>query len=86
MLATAVGVERNTVARWENGSMLPRDPAVIAALSRTLNVSADWILGDLVPDHPGPSSEAHEQPMQPYRARLGDAESLPPQACDLTLY
>jgi len=82
MLATVVGVERNTVARWENASMLPRDPTVIAALSRALNVSADWLLGDLVTElHPS----IHEQPMQPYRARLGDAESLPPKACDLAL-
>ncbi len=43
-LATAVGVERNTVSRWENGGMLPKDPAVIAALARVLGVTADWLI------------------------------------------
>ena len=43
-LARAVGVERNTVSRWENGSMLPRDPAVIASLAGVLEVTADWLI------------------------------------------
>lgn len=43
-LALAVGVERNTVSRWENGSMLPRDPAVIASLAEVLEVTADWLI------------------------------------------
>ncbi len=43
-LASAVGVERNTVSRWENGGMLPKDPAVIAALARALDVTADWLI------------------------------------------
>lgn len=46
-LAGAVGVERNTVSRWENGSVLPREPAVLAALARTLRVSTDWLLDEL---------------------------------------
>ena len=44
-LAKAVGVERNTVSRWENGGMLPKDPAVIAALADVLGVTADWLIG-----------------------------------------
>ncbi|MEO6777870.1 MAG: helix-turn-helix transcriptional regulator [Gemmatimonadaceae bacterium] len=44
-LADAVGVERNTVSRWENGGMLPGDPAVVAALASALGVSADWLIG-----------------------------------------
>ncbi len=43
-LAKAVGVERNTVSRWENGSMLPKDPAVIASLAEVLDVTADWLI------------------------------------------
>ena len=43
-LGAAVGVERNTVSRWENGGMLPRDPAVIAAVARVLGVTADWLI------------------------------------------
>ena len=44
-LADVVGVERNTVSRWENGGMLPGDPAVVAALASALGVSADWLIG-----------------------------------------
>lgn len=44
-LARAVGVERNTVSRWENGGMLPKDPAVIASLAKVLGVTADWLIG-----------------------------------------
>jgi transcriptional regulator with XRE-family HTH domain len=48
-LAKAVGVERNTVSRWENGGMLPRDPSVIASLASVLDVTADWLIaGDRV--------------------------------------
>ena len=43
-LASAVGVERNTVSRWENGGMLPKDPSVIASLARVLEVTADWLI------------------------------------------
>lgn len=43
-LARAVGVERNTVSRWENGGMLPKDPSVIASLAAVLEVTADWLI------------------------------------------
>ncbi len=43
-LAKAVGVERNTVSRWENGGMLPKDPAVIASLAGVLGITADWLI------------------------------------------
>lgn len=44
-LATAVGVERNTVSRWENGGVRPKDPDLLARLARTLRVSTDWLIG-----------------------------------------
>lgn len=88
-LAEAVGVERNTVSRWENGSMLPKDPAIIMALSRHLNVSADWLLGDLVDTLPGDGVDtvgtARELPGHEYGRAGGGAESLPPGAADLVL-
>ncbi|HEY8308946.1 MAG TPA: helix-turn-helix transcriptional regulator, partial [Gemmatimonadaceae bacterium] len=57
-LARAVGVERNTVSRWENGGMLPKDPAVIASLAEVLEVTADWLIGG---NRPGiASTELHE--------------------------
>lgn len=48
-LAAAVGVERNTVSRWENGGILPKDPAVLAALARNLKVTTDWLLDGFTP-------------------------------------
>ena len=52
-VAVAVGVERNTVSRWENGGMLPKDPAMVAALARVLQVTADWLISGT-----GPASQA----------------------------
>jgi len=43
-LASAVGVERNTVSRWENGGVRPKEPATVAALARVLRVSTDWLI------------------------------------------
>src|SRR5580698_4007947 len=63
-LAKALDVKRNTVSRWENGGMLPKDPAVIAALTRVLHVSADWLLAGFGEASPGsPTVDGvHEQP------------------------
>lgn len=75
-LARAVGVERNTVSRWENGGMLPKDPAVIASLAGVLDVTADWLIGG---NRAGvPSRELHEGATAHY---LDPAISeLPPRA------
>lgn len=43
-LGSAVGVERNTVSRWENGGVRPKDPATLASLARALRVSTDWLI------------------------------------------
>jgi DNA-binding XRE family transcriptional regulator len=45
-LAVAVGVERNTVSRWENSGVCPKDPQVIRKLAAVLHVSMDWLLSD----------------------------------------
>lgn len=45
-LAVAVGVERNTVSRWENSGVCPKDPQVIRKLATVLRVSMDWLLAD----------------------------------------
>lgn len=57
-LARAVGVERNTVSRWENGGMLPKDPAVIASLAEILEVTADWLIAGTRDG--APPKELHE--------------------------
>lgn len=43
-LAAAVGVERNTITRWENGGAHPRDPETLRTLARVLRVSTDWLI------------------------------------------
>ncbi|HSU97395.1 MAG TPA: helix-turn-helix transcriptional regulator [Gemmatimonadaceae bacterium] len=43
-LAKAVGVNRNTVSRWENGAMVPSDPATLASLAGALEVSVEWLI------------------------------------------
>ena len=45
-LAVAVGVERNTVSRWENSGVCPKDPQVIRKLAAVLRVSTDWLLAE----------------------------------------
>lgn len=54
-LADAVGVERNTVSRWENANVRPRDPATVAKLARVLNVSAEWLLDGFGPAGAAPA-------------------------------
>jgi transcriptional regulator with XRE-family HTH domain len=44
-LATAVGVERNTVSRWELGRV-PRQREVLERLAGVLGVSPEWLLGE----------------------------------------
>src|SRR5579872_5730275 len=43
-LAKAVGVERNTVSRWENSGVRPKDPAVIARLADVLHVTMEYLV------------------------------------------
>lgn len=44
-LAAAVEVERNTVSRWENGDVQPREPMQLLRLARVLRVPTDWLIG-----------------------------------------
>lgn len=44
-LAKSVGVERNTVSRWENSGVRPKDPAVIARLADVLHVTMEYLVG-----------------------------------------
>lgn len=86
-LAKALDVKRNTVSRWENGSMLPKDPAMIAALARVLDVTTDYLLAGLG-DQKAVSTTGigvvHERPDSIY-SRSTTAESLPGPAADLVL-
>ena len=83
-LAKALDVKRNTVSRWENGGMLPKDPAIIAALTRVLHVSADWLLAGF--GEAGPSGDVvHDQMDVPYGDESMRAESLPTVAADVVL-
>jgi transcriptional regulator with XRE-family HTH domain len=85
-LARALDVKRNTISRWENGGMLPKDPSTIAALTRVLHVSADWLLAGFVNEASLPQIDGvHEQPDLPYGEDALRAESLPPVAADIVL-
>ena len=44
-LAEAVNVKRNTVSRWENGEVQPKEPAQLLRLARVLRVPTDWLIG-----------------------------------------
>jgi transcriptional regulator with XRE-family HTH domain len=44
-LAVLIGVERNTVSRWENSGVRPKDPEVVAKLADVLRVSMEWLVG-----------------------------------------
>lgn len=79
-LAKAVGVERNTVSRWENGGMLPKDPGVIASLADVLGVTADWLIGGDRRPHPGRGAvdRIHERAGAPRVDRA--ARGLPDRA------
>ncbi|HEY5086685.1 MAG TPA: helix-turn-helix transcriptional regulator, partial [Gemmatimonadaceae bacterium] len=50
--------ERNTVSRWENGGMIPKDPAVIAALAKLLDVTVDWLITGVAVE--APAREVHD--------------------------
>jgi DNA-binding XRE family transcriptional regulator len=54
-LASLVGVERNTVSRWENSGVHPKDPEVIGKLADALAVSTDWLVRGSHAHEPAPS-------------------------------
>ena len=65
--------------------MLPKDPAIIASLSRVLNVSADWLLAGFgEPDQWPAGTGVQERPDTLY-GRQASAESLPAPAADIVL-
>jgi transcriptional regulator with XRE-family HTH domain len=45
-LARAVGVERNTVSRWENSGVRPKDPLVVRRLAEALRVPMEWLFAE----------------------------------------
>jgi transcriptional regulator with XRE-family HTH domain len=77
-LASLVGVERNTVSRWENSGVRPKDPEVIAKLADVLRVSMEWLVGssDELVDH-GASRRVSESAPSAYGPR-GEPDPLLP--------
>jgi transcriptional regulator with XRE-family HTH domain len=59
-LARTVGVNRNTVSRWENGAMVPSDPTVLASLAGALEVSVEWLISGDPAAAPEGKAELHE--------------------------
>lgn len=81
-LAEAVGVERNTVSRWENGGVRPKDPDLLARLARTLRVSTDWLIG-AAPPTPAEPGVATSHLREPGASRGGSQGTLPSAAAAL---
>lgn len=44
-VASDIGVARSTILRYENGTILKIKLPVIEAISRSLNVNPDWVIG-----------------------------------------
>lgn len=91
-LARAVEVERNTVSRWENGGVLPRDPAVVARVAAALGVTTDWLLGAAdslagaeeaathAAGQPHGAAVTYERLLHAYSGRRRGGAALPPAA------
>jgi transcriptional regulator with XRE-family HTH domain len=97
-LATAVGVERNTVSRWENSGVRPKDPQVIRRLAEVLNVSMEYLFpgegegaGDsgLAGDRLGAGARGGhvpsmaDPPRHPYSSNDALMQRLPPRAYEV---
>jgi transcriptional regulator with XRE-family HTH domain len=84
-LAAALGVERNTVSRWENGTMLPKDPAMAVAIARVLDVRVEWLVGALGNIDVTDAAAAREGTGDPYSGASIVTSRLPQAAVDLML-
>ncbi len=97
-LATAVGVERNTVSRWENSGVRPKDPQVIRRLAEVLNVSMEYLFpgeGDAdaglgggvdrsgLAAHLGHVPTLTDHPRHPYTSNDALMQRLPPRAYEV---
>jgi transcriptional regulator with XRE-family HTH domain len=94
-LATAVGVERNTVSRWENSGVRPKDPHVIRRLAEVLNVPMEYLFpsegngGTAAAEDPlgallyGRSPVVDNPPRHPYTTNDALMQRLPPKAYEL---
>lgn len=72
-LADAVSVKRNTVSRWENGEVQPKEPSQLLRLARVLRVSIDWLIeGSTQPLAAPAQSEVGERQAEEYPQRPGE--------------
>ena len=93
-LAIAVGVERNTVSRWENSGVRPKDPHVVRRLAAALRVPMEWLFeddgADVPESWPGTEREVRGAaavregmaPRQPYTAGYAAPYPVPFAAPD----
>jgi transcriptional regulator with XRE-family HTH domain len=86
-LAVAVGVERNTVSRWENRGIRPKDPEVMRKLAAALRVKMEWLVSGANGAEGGEDESRYgrsgvltqSSPRQPY-ANDASVRRLPPRA------
>lgn len=52
-IAALLGVSKQTVSAWKNGTRSPKKPTIVAIANR-MNVSIEWLMGLDVPRNPLP--------------------------------
>jgi transcriptional regulator with XRE-family HTH domain len=85
-LAIAVGVERNTVSRWENSGVRPKDPHVVRRLAAALRVPMEWLFEDDGADVPESWTGSEREVRGSAAVREGMAPRSPSMALSLTPY
>lgn len=76
-LAIAVGVERNTVSRWENSGVRPKDPHVVRRLAAALRVPMEWLFEEDAGDVPEVWTGSEREVRGPAAVREGVAPRQP---------
>jgi transcriptional regulator with XRE-family HTH domain len=79
-LAIAVGVERNTVSRWENSGVRPKDPHVVRRLAAALRVPMEWLFEDDGADVPESWTGSEREVRGSAAVREGMGPRQPPLA------
>ncbi|MGN1345756.1 MAG: helix-turn-helix domain-containing protein [Eubacteriales bacterium] len=75
-LAEKIGVSRQAVSKWETGTAQP-ELDKLAALARTFDVTADWLLSEEEPEKEEPPEESEPETQEPAPAYPAWLDDLP---------